>query len=499
MSRKGYPLWFRHLIIMVLITLLATSHLGIAARFLHLPFLPVSIRAEQLATGHDILVFRAGFPRTIYSLDLESGQLKHIISDAGLMLSVSPDGRMVAFNSENNLYVVNVDGTGLRQITDGERRITSLSWSPDGHRLAYVITVPPSTRDSDLHVWNLDTLEDKRLNPDELSVDEYSSIHWLPDGHGLLFRARKRQPGFEKDWYGESADSVHFDLYLINDDGSNLVNLTNGIGNVIASYLSPDGQTVIFSSDMENRAATEKEGDYMHDFKVFLMNLETREMVEVMSLLTGRQEAPLGWPSSPWAPDSEWVLLPPRILRPDTLRAVKPDGTLHHEIINLTYGPRGDVGISGFTVSLSPDGKTVAGGGRFKEGGKECLCAVDADGSDFRVLVPDVYVKWLVWSPDSKSIFFMYIVEEFSTDYQYGIVNVDGSGFYDPFAGLPEKLTRVEDVHWVRLSLPTPTPTVLTPAATPVPTSTPGGGICATSGAIVVAAVLAWWVIQQRR
>ncbi len=60
--------------------------------------------------------------------------------------ALSPDGRSVAFASERTgsrkLFVIGVDGRGLRQVTAGPAADDSPSWSPDGTRLAF-----SSTRD----------------------------------------------------------------------------------------------------------------------------------------------------------------------------------------------------------------------------------------------------------------------------------------------------------------------------------------------------------------
>ncbi len=60
--------------------------------------------------------------------------------------ALSPDGLSVAFASERtgsrNLFVIGVDGRGLRQVTSGPAVDDSPSWSPDGTRLVF-----SSTRD----------------------------------------------------------------------------------------------------------------------------------------------------------------------------------------------------------------------------------------------------------------------------------------------------------------------------------------------------------------
>ena len=56
----------------------------------------------------------------------------------GFWFSWSPDGRKIAFESNFDIYVVNADGTGRRNLSrspaaDIERPV----WSPDGRRVAF--------------------------------------------------------------------------------------------------------------------------------------------------------------------------------------------------------------------------------------------------------------------------------------------------------------------------------------------------------------------------
>ncbi len=45
---------------------------------------------------------------------------------------------MIAFINANNVYVVNVDGTGLTQLTTDNAEKTQLEWTPDGQKIIYI-------------------------------------------------------------------------------------------------------------------------------------------------------------------------------------------------------------------------------------------------------------------------------------------------------------------------------------------------------------------------
>src|SRR6188474_1283720 len=60
---------------------------------------------------------------------------------------VSPNGRRVAFTigdvnfdanrAVNQIYVVQMDGSGLKHLTSGDKSSAAPRWSPDGKKIAY--------------------------------------------------------------------------------------------------------------------------------------------------------------------------------------------------------------------------------------------------------------------------------------------------------------------------------------------------------------------------
>jgi len=86
----------------------------------------------------------SGFPDVVVSYLYEGRMVKPIESDSrrqNYLPAFSPDGRRVAFNSnrENNsdIYVANVDGTGLQRLTNHPAIDTSPTWSPNGRQIAF--------------------------------------------------------------------------------------------------------------------------------------------------------------------------------------------------------------------------------------------------------------------------------------------------------------------------------------------------------------------------
>ena len=104
---------------------------------------------------------------------------------------ISPDGSQIVFGrgfvdimkdqAASNLWVTDVKGERLRQLTDGEFRDSAPVWSPDGKRIAFLSNRSGSTQ---VHVMWADTRETLQLT----RVDrDPSGVKWSPDGTHILF------------------------------------------------------------------------------------------------------------------------------------------------------------------------------------------------------------------------------------------------------------------------------------------------------------------------
>ncbi|MFN2468171.1 MAG: DPP IV N-terminal domain-containing protein [Gaiellaceae bacterium] len=123
----------------------------------------------------------------------------------------SPDGSQIAFlrTAEVNrslLYVMNVDGSGIRPVAAAAGLVASAppAWSPDGRSLAITTIVKDSLR----QVWIV-SLEGpgRRL----LTRDWSSSVAWSPDGRTLAYTVPN---------YTGCSSGLSGTIWLIGADGS---------------------------------------------------------------------------------------------------------------------------------------------------------------------------------------------------------------------------------------------------------------------------------------
>jgi dipeptidyl aminopeptidase/acylaminoacyl peptidase len=105
--------------------------------------------------------------------------------------SISPDGRQILFarggvdktndRSRLNLWIVDVDGKRVRELTHGNWRDFSPVWSPDGKRIAYLSDRDQTTQ---IHVLWVETKEVAQLTRLERAPQ---NLTWSPDGRSLAF------------------------------------------------------------------------------------------------------------------------------------------------------------------------------------------------------------------------------------------------------------------------------------------------------------------------
>lgn len=151
----------------------------------------------------------------------------------------------IAFISDRDgndeIYVMNADGTNLHRLTYDHAEDSYPTWSPDGRRIAFF-----SNRDghTELYVLNADGTNERRLTYNSPNSPLCGNGPcWSPDGTKILFNRE----------YMISSQHVYIDICVINADGTNERDLTNdsNSGDIWPNW-SPDGTKIFFDSIHNN-------------------------------------------------------------------------------------------------------------------------------------------------------------------------------------------------------------------------------------------------------
>ena len=186
------------------------------------------------------LLFLLGFPGNedgspLYSINANGTGLHQVpitIPDAGGLawFSWAPDGRRLAVVVSRGLFccsptlelwLMNPDGPAGRPVTEEGRALFSsaVEWSPDGSRLL-LIGNGVAIKDT------LDTPRQQIFSRDAI----FGSAAWSPDGTRLVF---------SMELFGESIGPGK--LYVINSDGSGLIQLTDPPQEQFAQPVNDEG------------------------------------------------------------------------------------------------------------------------------------------------------------------------------------------------------------------------------------------------------------------
>lgn len=334
----------------------------------------------------------------IYVMDVASGQVTNLSNNASndFFASWSPDGKQITFVSDRTgqglIYLMNADGSHPRQMTDLEGEFPS--WSPDGKQIVFGTGLP-----GEIYTVNVDGTGLSNLT-NASSDDGLAS--WSPDGKRIAFTSNR--DGSEE-------------IYLMNPDGSDLVQLTHSDKPVYnhKSAWSPDGKQIVFVSTRDGNP------------ELYTMNADGSDQTRLTNT-PNEEEAP-SWRPQPISNQAEATAAPTTAQASSNRIIFEAKRTGNSEIYimnadgtgaaNLTNTPEFD----GEPVG-SPDGKHIA----YTCGNESStdLCVMNADGSNQINLTNNPANDELAtWSPDSQRIAFLSNRDGSNNDIY--VMNVDGS------------------------------------------------------------------------
>src|SRR5262249_47097944 len=147
--------------------------------------------------------------------------------------ALSPDGSLLAFDWNGDVWVVPTKGGTARQLTQNPARDTEPRFSPDGKEIAFV-----STRDGSPQVYVIPV---EGGTPRQLTFHTagFSLMESLPDGQTLLVSgSRDHSWTHPQRFFKVGHDQRLAEVALFDDYGNN-------------GTVSPDGQRILFTRETE--------------------------------------------------------------------------------------------------------------------------------------------------------------------------------------------------------------------------------------------------------
>ncbi len=136
----------------------------------------------------------------------------------------SPDGRRIVFSREGALFVAPAAGGAARRVGSGFGSAEDPAWSPDGRSIAYDYRRPDSLA-REVYVMNADGTGSRQLT----RLDHTSAAPaWSPDGTRIAFQSDAR--------------SGHDEIYTIRPNGTELTQVTRGDTDALQPAWSPSGE-----------------------------------------------------------------------------------------------------------------------------------------------------------------------------------------------------------------------------------------------------------------
>jgi dipeptidyl aminopeptidase/acylaminoacyl peptidase len=223
--------------------------------------------------------------------------------------------------------------------------LTDLQLSPDGTRLAFVVSEAPKVERRAQHIWIYDKKTDGARQFTYSSKSE-TNPRWSPDGSQLAFLSNRA--GDEQQ------------IYLMNSSGGEAAARTKGKSSVKSFEWSKDGKYIAYIAPNAKTEEDEKKEKDKNDARVADKD-DKQPRVWLLPVESGDPKAitPANWEIKElaWMPSGQNLVVaatdhPESDQNTDRILGVHvPDG----EMIQLT-APRGPFG----QIRVSPNGKTIA-------------------------------------------------------------------------------------------------------------------------------------------
>ncbi|MCK4453884.1 PD40 domain-containing protein [Candidatus Parcubacteria bacterium] len=312
-----------------------------------------------------------------------------------------------------------------QQLTNLRAGVYGFSWSPDGGKIVFVTHSDydhHKKRSFDIWIMDNDGSNQKRLTGPE---GDDSDPSWSPDGKTIVYVSNREGERIKRFGEGEEWDRKS-NLWIMDSDGSNQKRLTKPEESAINSSFSSDGKKIVYVS-LEDNA-----------IDLCIMDSDGENQRRLIKDLRGKRN-----PS--WSPDGNKIIFEATPLKLEHIGSVghtlsydlwiiNSDRTNKKPLKKIEENERLFWWSTIKKSSWSPDGNKIL----FNLCNGPCqVWTMDSNGSNQKKLTEsEANARDSSWSPDGKKIVFslfknntngMNIWSEGETNSDIWIMNSDGS------------------------------------------------------------------------
>lgn len=287
----------------------------------------------------------------------------------------SPDGKIIAFTRDGQIWLCNLDGSNEKQLTNIYTGASDFKWSADGKKILFVSSVYP-----DCTTQECNEQKDKAKEESKVKATVFT---------GLMFR-------HWNDWRGDKRSH----LFLLDVATGDFTDLTEGnkedvpppaLGSSNDYNFSPDGSEVAYALNPEFTKATST------NIEIYLASLSSPQTPKIISVSKGVDCQPV------YSPDGKYLAW--TSMKRAGFESDKRDLILFDRKSGTIKNLTGDFDKSVDEFIWTPDSKTIY----FLAANEiyNSIYKVDIDSDEPELFYKENYNTNIQLSKDGKTLFFL--------------------------------------------------------------------------------------------
>jgi len=244
-------------------------------------------------------------------------QTQRLINTRDMYPSVSPDGKQLVFQSNrtgtNQIFIMNVDGSDLKQLADFSMGAETPVFSPDGQHIVFDVYVGEDN--NDVFIIKADGSDLKQLTN---SPGYDGHPHWSFDGQRIVFNSDRTSPDPTAGW----SNRWH-EIFSMKADGSDVRQHTRCEAVCTFGSFSPDGKKVLYRKVIKAAGLNWELGSIEKNSEIFTSDITGKNEINLT-----KNAAFDGWPA--WSPNGQQIAFASNRSGPaltGQIWIMKPDGS----------------------------------------------------------------------------------------------------------------------------------------------------------------------------